>query len=76
MEEMKIEAPSDWTEWEKKYFVNYDSDVCEAVGLLQRLLMDTRPCLALGMLALLLLSMSMSTSLVAFHLVDLAKGFI
>ncbi|KAK7280362.1 hypothetical protein RJT34_25426 [Clitoria ternatea] len=72
--EMKSKGPSDWTEWEKKYFENYDSDVCEAVGLLQRLLMNTRPCLAVGSLALLMLSMSMSFSISVFHLVELAKG--
>ena len=32
MVEMKGKAPSDWTDWEK-YFENYGSDVCEAVGL-------------------------------------------
>lgn len=73
---MKKEAPSDWTEWEKNYFVHYVSDVCEAVGLLQRMLMNTRPCLALGMLALLMLSMSMSMSLFLFHVVEFTKGII
>ena len=37
-------AASDWMEWEKKYYgEDYDSDICEAVGLLQSRLMDTRP---------------------------------
>jgi len=39
MVEMKGKAPSDWTDWEK-YFENYGSDVCEAVGLLRRILMN------------------------------------
>ncbi|KAK7343462.1 hypothetical protein VNO77_12223 [Canavalia gladiata] len=76
MVEMKCEAPSDWTEWEKKYFENYGSDVYEVVGLLQRLLMNTRPCFAVAMLALVMLSMSMSMSLLMFHLVQLAKEII
>lgn len=74
--EMKTEAQSDWSEWEKKYFVNYDSDVCDAVGLLQRMLMNTRPALALGILALLMISMSMSIFLIVFHMVELTKGII
>ncbi|XP_061365009.1 uncharacterized protein LOC133308413 [Gastrolobium bilobum] len=76
MVEMKTKAPVDWTEWEKKYFANYGSDVCEAVGLLQLLLMNTRPSLALGMLALVMLSMSTSMSQLVFQLVELAKGII
>ncbi|KAK7269854.1 hypothetical protein RIF29_22623 [Crotalaria pallida] len=77
MVEMKKEiTTSDWTEWEKKYYVDYVSDVCEGVGLLQRSLMDTRPSLALGMMALLMLSMSMSMSQLLFHAVELTKGII
>ncbi|XP_027367251.1 uncharacterized protein LOC113873354 [Abrus precatorius] len=76
MVEMKSKAPSDWTEWEKEYFENYDSDVYEVVGLLQRLLMNTRPCFVVGMLALLMLSISTSMSLLVFHLIQLAKEII
>ncbi|RDX82319.1 hypothetical protein CR513_36907, partial [Mucuna pruriens] len=72
--EMKGKGPSDWTEWEKKYFGNYGSDVCEAVGLLQRMLMNTRPCYAVGMVALVTLTTSMSMLQLVFHLVQLAKG--
>lgn len=76
MVEMKTEAQSDWSEMEKKYFVNYDSDICDAVGSLQRMLMNTRPALALGILALLMISMSMSISVIAFHMVEFTKGII
>ncbi|XP_020233328.1 uncharacterized protein LOC109813538 [Cajanus cajan] len=76
MLQMKGKAPSDWSEWEKKYFGNYDSDVFEALGLLQRMLMNTRPSFALAMLALLMLSMSISMSLLVFHFVEFAKGII
>ncbi|MED6194164.1 hypothetical protein PIB30_119190 [Stylosanthes scabra] len=69
------ENSSDWiSKWEKKYFANYDSDVCEAVGLLQRMLMDTRPSFAFTILALLMLSMSTSASLLLFNLLHLAKS--
>lgn len=76
MVEMKTKAPSDWTEWETENFENYGSDICDAVGLLQRMLMNTRPSLAVGSLALLMISMSMTMSLLVFHLVELAKGII
>ncbi|KAJ7943037.1 Mediator of RNA polymerase II transcription subunit [Quillaja saponaria] len=77
MKELKLDeetAPSNWMEWEKQYYVNYDSDIFEAVGLLQSLLMNTRPRLAFGMLALFMLSMTMSTSIVVFYVMELAKG--
>ncbi|KAI4357692.1 hypothetical protein L6164_001626 [Bauhinia variegata] len=76
MKETKVEAPEDWMEWEKRYSANYGSDICEAVGLLQMQLMNTRPCLVLGMLALLMTTTTMSMSLVVFHLVEFAKGVI
>ena len=56
---------SDWMEWEKKYYAQYyNEDVCEGVGLLQSFLMDTRPCLALGMGAILV---------VIAHAIEVAK---
>ncbi|XP_054824866.1 uncharacterized protein LOC129322595 [Prosopis cineraria] len=63
-------------EWERRYWEeNYGSDICEAVGLLQTLLIETRPCLALGILVLAFLSVSLSMSLSVFHLVELGKQF-
>lgn len=67
-------AASDWMEWEKKYYCeDYDSDICEAVGLLQSRLMNTRPSLALAMLGLVSLSVPISLGVVLLHLVDAAK---
>ncbi|PKA63505.1 hypothetical protein AXF42_Ash005400 [Apostasia shenzhenica] len=38
-----------WMEWEQRYYgSSYGSDVCEAVGLLQALLLSTRPAIAVG----------------------------
>ncbi|CAJ1977428.1 unnamed protein product [Sphenostylis stenocarpa] len=74
MVEMKGKVPSDWSEWEKKYFENYGLDVCEAVGLLQRVLINTRPSFALAMLALVMLTTSISMLQLVFHLVGFAKG--
>lgn len=73
MVERNYEPPSDWNDWEKKYYTSYDSFICQALGLLQSYLMDTRPSLALGMMGLVLLSLPMSTTVVLFHLLDLSK---
>ncbi|KAL2518900.1 hypothetical protein Adt_15147 [Abeliophyllum distichum] len=66
--------PADWMEWEKKWYVSYDSDVFEAVGLLQNLLMDSRPSLVLGVVALMIFSGSTSLALLLCYLVDIFKG--
>ncbi|KAK9277714.1 hypothetical protein L1049_007261 [Liquidambar formosana] len=74
MVERNDEPPSNWMEWEKQYYASYDSDVCEAMGILQSRLMNTRPSLALGMVALITLSVPTSTAVIVFHLMELAKG--
>ncbi|KAF8390032.1 hypothetical protein HHK36_024553 [Tetracentron sinense] len=73
MIERNDEAPLDWMEWEKQYYTNYDSDICEAMGLLQSLLMNTRPSLALGMVALITLSVPASMVMVLFNLMEIGK---
>ncbi|KAJ4959774.1 hypothetical protein NE237_019684 [Protea cynaroides] len=67
------EAPEDWMEWEKKYYQHYNDDVCESVGLLQTQLMKTRPSVALGMVALVMLCVPTSMFIVTFHLMEIAK---
>ncbi|XP_058082493.1 uncharacterized protein LOC131230610 [Magnolia sinica] len=74
MAEKNNEPPVHWMEWEKRYYTCYDSDVCEAVGLLQTLLMNTRPSLAIGMVAFVGLSVPTSTVMIMFHLIELAKS--
>ncbi|CAI9756021.1 unnamed protein product [Fraxinus pennsylvanica] len=76
MAEENHAPPANWMEWEKRWYVNYDSDVFEAVGLLQNLLMDSSPSLVLGMVALMILSGSTSLALLLFYLVDILKGMI
>ncbi|KAF1879272.1 hypothetical protein Lal_00047946 [Lupinus albus] len=73
MIERNYEAPSDWMDWEKRYYTSYDSIICESMGFLQTQLMNTRPSLALGVMALVALSVPTSTALVLFHLVDFTK---
>ncbi|WP_248793031.1 hypothetical protein, partial [Escherichia coli] len=73
MEEANYEAPSNWMEWEKKYYANYDSDVCEAVGLLQTQLMNTRPSFVIGTAVLLVLIVTTSTAMVSVQFIEIAK---
>ncbi|XAR51488.1 hypothetical protein NMG60_11006129 [Bertholletia excelsa] len=70
MSESGFELPPEWTEWEKKYYEHYNIHVCEAVGYLQSVLINTRPGLAIGMMALI--AMSVPVSIVA--LVSRASG--
>ncbi|KAK3012446.1 hypothetical protein RJ639_010369 [Escallonia herrerae] len=70
--ERNYEPPRDWMEWEKQYFACYDENICGLVGLLQLALMNTRPSFALGMLALITMSVPASVVMVASHLTEAA----
>lgn len=72
MVERNYEPPADWMEWEKRYYASYDADVCEVVGALQTLLMNTRPGRAIGLMALVTLSVPTSMYMVMSHLIELA----
>jgi len=74
MIEKNYEAPSDWMEWEKRCFTNYDSIICEAMGVLQTQLMNTRPSVALGAIAFVAISIPTSSAVVFLHLLELAKS--
>ncbi|KAF3431684.1 hypothetical protein FNV43_RR26416 [Rhamnella rubrinervis] len=73
MMEEKHEPPSHWMEWEKRYYEDYDDDVCEAVGLLQSQLMKTRPSLALAMAVLVSVSVPVSMGVIVFRFMELAS---
>ncbi|RDX82321.1 hypothetical protein CR513_36909, partial [Mucuna pruriens] len=73
MIERNYEAPSDWMDWEKRYYTRYDSIICEAVGLLQTKLMNTRPSFALAAMALLAITVPTSTALTFFYFLHFAK---
>ncbi|KAG6394340.1 hypothetical protein SASPL_144924 [Salvia splendens] len=62
-EEGVVAAP-EWKEWEKRVFTHYHEGVLDTVGLLQSYLMNTRPSVALGMLALIAMTVPFSTSVV------------
>ncbi|KAL5809974.1 hypothetical protein ACOSQ4_026542 [Xanthoceras sorbifolium] len=75
MLEMRSEPPPNWMEWEKKYYANngYGEDICEALGFLQNYLMNMRPAFALGLIALIALSLVVFTGIAVFHAVQLAQ---
>ncbi|KAH0681778.1 hypothetical protein KY290_020384 [Solanum tuberosum] len=76
MIEKNYEPPTEWMDWEKSLYIDYDSNICELMGLLQAQLMDTRPSLVLGMVGLIALCVPTSTVVVLFHLLELAKGIL
>ncbi|XP_065856176.1 uncharacterized protein [Euphorbia lathyris] len=71
MVERNYQPPYDWSDWEKHYFSNYDSLICEVMSLLQSELMNTRPFVALGIFALLALSLPFSTAMLFSHFMDM-----
>ncbi|CAH1421357.1 unnamed protein product [Lactuca virosa] len=64
-----------WMVWEKKYYEHYNQHVCEAMMVLQMCLMNTRPCFALGALALLMLSVILSTGVVINNFFSFVRWF-
>ncbi|TXG69988.1 hypothetical protein EZV62_004923 [Acer yangbiense] len=75
MLETRNDTPSNWMEWEKKYYANngYNEDVCEALGFLQNHLMNMRPAFVLGLITLVTLSLVLSTGVVLVHAIQIAQ---
>ncbi|KAI3462583.1 hypothetical protein Pfo_019246 [Paulownia fortunei] len=67
---------SDWNEWERKLFTHYHEDVFEAMELLQSYFMKTRPSVALGVLALVAMSVPLSQSDFLGNALKVAKGLL
>jgi hypothetical protein len=53
--------------------LHYNEDVCEALGLLQNFLISTRPSFALGIVALVILSVLISSGVALLHAIEIAK---
>ncbi|KAI3817258.1 hypothetical protein L1987_11047 [Smallanthus sonchifolius] len=69
--------PDNWMEWEKTYTYSgrYHSDVYKAVAVLQRFLMESRPSVALGLVALFAVGGGVAGVTVLRWLIDLVPGF-
>ncbi|KAL0408939.1 UNVERIFIED_CONTAM: hypothetical protein Sradi_1828300 [Sesamum radiatum] len=76
MMERNYEPPMEWMDWEKRVYPNYDSMICDAMMWLQWHLMGTRPSVALGVIALVALSVPTSTAVVLINFLELIKGFL
>ncbi|KAJ1699604.1 hypothetical protein LUZ63_008116 [Rhynchospora breviuscula] len=73
--ERNYEPPSGWMDWEKRYYIQYSTDVFELVGLLQDLLINTRPSVALGLMTIVAISVT-TTSILGLHLLIDVCGFL
>ncbi|KAG6500366.1 uncharacterized protein LOC121994192 [Zingiber officinale] len=62
------EAPTDWMEWERRYYKRYGSDVSEVVGMVQVLLMNARPGAGLAAMAVVGLSLPAAMALLLLSL--------
>ncbi|KAH6784663.1 hypothetical protein C2S52_009622 [Perilla frutescens var. hirtella] len=68
--------PSEWKEWERRVFTHYHEGVCDSVEMLQAFLMNTRPSVAVGMLALIAMAVPFSSSVVVVNALKVAKGLL
>ncbi|MQL92659.1 hypothetical protein Taro_025280 [Colocasia esculenta] len=71
-----VEPPEHWARWEKRYYRGYCTDVYAAVGLLQNVLMGTRPGVALAVATLVALSVPTSATVVFFYLMEAVNRFL
>lgn len=69
-----IPLPTEWTELERRHHGSYVAGVRSAVGLLEALLVNTRPGLGAGLLAMLLLGVPASLFLLCAQLIQAADS--
>ncbi|EES18510.1 uncharacterized protein LOC8082977 [Sorghum bicolor] len=69
-----IPLPTEWTELERRHHGSYVAGVRSAVALLEVLLVNTRPGLGAGLLAVLLLGVPASLFLVCAQLIQAADS--
>ncbi|KAG0491482.1 hypothetical protein HPP92_004880 [Vanilla planifolia] len=60
MEESGHELPAHWVEWERQVYASYAEHVYDLVGLLQTVLLSTRPIVAMAIASALLLGVPTS----------------
>lgn len=72
--ERNYEAPPHWSDWERQYYTAYGSDVCELAGLVQALLLRTRPGYGIAIAVLVAMSVPASAVLMWVQLVGALKA--
>ncbi|KAJ3694395.1 hypothetical protein LUZ60_009875 [Juncus effusus] len=70
MIETKFEEANKWMDWERKYYENYCSDVCNFVGVIQIVLLNVRPSFAILMFMLIMCSVPASVLVLLHYLGD------
>ncbi|KAI9085605.1 hypothetical protein K1719_032448 [Acacia pycnantha] len=66
------EEGSGMMRWEREYYVGeYGKHVCEVLGLLQSYLMSVRPCLPVGIVLLVALSVFISSGFLLFNSINM-----
>ncbi|KAG9160285.1 hypothetical protein Leryth_018935 [Lithospermum erythrorhizon] len=73
MIERNYEPPNEWMDWEKKCYANYNVVICDAMGIVQALLMNSRPSLALGLALLIVLSVPFFSVIVVYQFFEFIK---
>ncbi|KAJ0900379.1 hypothetical protein HanPSC8_Chr08g0313131 [Helianthus annuus] len=73
----KVRLPDNWMQWEKTYTYSggYHSDVYEAMAVLQRFLMETRPSVALGLVVIVAFGGCVSAVTVLQWLINSVPGY-
>ncbi|GLJ32494.1 hypothetical protein SUGI_0653840 [Cryptomeria japonica] len=74
MEENNYIPPQNWMQWEKNWYPTYHSDVCSFVVRLQNILLNSRPSIAVGILALITFSVPASLLLLLIQIICHLKG--
>ncbi|KAL6627530.1 hypothetical protein ACP70R_031256 [Stipagrostis hirtigluma subsp. patula] len=72
------EPPAEWAAWERAWYQygSYDANVCQLAGALQAYLLSCRPAVAVGLLAVVVLSVPAAALLVAGQLLDASRALI
>lgn len=66
--EGSYDAPPEWMDWEKRCYASYGSGVSRLVGMLQAFLLNARPGLAFGLVAVITVAVPASVTVIVFHL--------
>lgn len=72
----KVCVPSNWFEWEKKYYMQFQSGICREIGYMQLFLMNSRPSFGMGIIGFVVSSVLISNVLLIFHGIEMIEGII
>lgn len=71
------DPPEEWAAWEKEWYATYDADVCQQlVGVLQAFLVNSRPGVGVGLVAVLMLAVPASAFVLVSLLLDASRAVV